>query len=137
MDASECRYCQDTVDWAEKVADLSASTLYLTKDQSNKGRCILAVKGHHGEPFQLPDQEWAAFSADLRRAAKALNSAFKPDKINYGAYGDTYPHFHFHIVPKYRGGKSWGGPFDMNLAPQRTVPDAEFESIIAEIKKYL
>ncbi|MFQ8729698.1 MAG: HIT family protein [Enterocloster bolteae] len=37
--------------------------------------------------------------------ARAVHKVFQPDKVNYGAYGDTGHHLHFHIVPKYEG--SW------------------------------
>jgi diadenosine tetraphosphate (Ap4A) HIT family hydrolase len=137
MDKSECKYCRKVVDVAEKVADLTASTLYLSKDQSYKGRCILAFNDHKSEPFQLTEAEWQAFTADMRHAAKALSEAFKPAKINYGAVGDTYPHLHFHLVPKYENGKSWNTMFDMHFSPERTVSDTEFESIIEEIRKHL
>ena len=33
-----------------------------------------------------------AFMADVARAAKAIHAAFHPDKLNYGAYGDTGCH---------------------------------------------
>ncbi|GMO56873.1 MAG: HIT family protein [Treponemataceae bacterium] len=137
MDKAECKYCRKVVDVAEKVADLTASTLYLTKDQSYKGRCILAFSDHKSEPFQLTESEWQSFTADMRHAAKALSEAFHPAKINYGAVGDTYPHLHFHLVPKYENGKSWNTLFDMQFSPERTVPDAEFERTIEEIRKHL
>jgi diadenosine tetraphosphate (Ap4A) HIT family hydrolase len=31
---------------------------------------------------------------------------FKPDKINYGAFGDKIPHLHMHLVPKHEGRKA-------------------------------
>jgi diadenosine tetraphosphate (Ap4A) HIT family hydrolase len=137
MDKSECKYCKKIVDVAEEIANLAASTLYLSKNQSYKGRCILAFNDHKSEPFQLTDAEWQAFTADMRRAALALSEAFKPAKINYGAVGDTYPHLHFHLVPKYENGKSWNTMFDMQLSTERTISDTEFEGTIEEIKKYL
>ena len=32
-------------------------------------------------------------------------------KINLGSFGDSNPHLHFHIVPKYEGGFEFGGSF--------------------------
>ena len=31
-----------------------------------------------------------------------MHELFHPDKVNYGAYGDTGHHLHFHLVPKYK-----------------------------------
>ena len=53
--------------------------------------------------------------ADVRRVAGALHRAFSPDKINFGAYGDTMHHLHFHLVPKYADDPfEFGDVFAMN-----------------------
>ena len=52
-------------------------------------------------------------------AAKAIHAAFHPDKLNYGAYGDTGCHLHMHLCPKYKDGFEWGGTFEMN--PGKTL----------------
>jgi diadenosine tetraphosphate (Ap4A) HIT family hydrolase len=137
MKADNCRYCSKGTDIAEIVADLEISTLYLTKDQSYKGRCILALNDHKTELFQLGPDELQAFSRDMARAAKALFEVFKPGKINYAAFGDTYPHVHFHLVPKYEGAKSWGSQFDLPLSSTNLAPREELAAQIEEIKSKL
>ena len=73
---------------------------------------------------------------DVARAANALHKAFRPDKVNYGAYGDTGCHLHMHLVPKYKGGDEWGGVFQMN--PQKTyLSEEEYEEMICKIKENL
>ena len=72
----------------------------------------------------------------MARAARALHAAFHPDKINYGAYGDTGCHLHFHLVPKYRDGYEWGGVFAMN--PGETFrSEAEYRELIEAIRAHL
>jgi diadenosine tetraphosphate (Ap4A) HIT family hydrolase len=137
MKTAECRYCSKGTDIAEVVADLEVSTLYLTKDQSYKGRCILALNDHKTELFQLGPDELQAFSRDMARAAKALHEVFRPGKINYAAFGDTYPHVHFHLVPKYEGGKSWGSQFDLPLSSTNLASREELTARIDEIKNKL
>ena len=137
MKADNCRYCSKGTDIAEVVADLEVSTLYLTKDQSYKGRCIIALNDHKTELFQLDPGELQAFSRDMARAAKALYEIFKPGKINYAAFGDTYPHVHFHLVPKYEGGKSWGTPFELAMSSDNTASPEELAARIKEIKSKL
>ena len=137
MKTDNCRYCSKGTDIAEIVADLEVSTLYITKDQSYKGRCILALNDHKTELFQLGAEELQAFSRDMARAAKALYETFKPGKINYAAFGDTYPHVHFHLVPKYEGGKSWGSPFELPLSSENIASSEELAARIKEIKSRL
>ena len=80
------------------ICELSVSDLILFKEQSHPGRCIVAYKGHISELVDLTDEERNAFFSDVAKAAKAIHAAFHPDKINYGAYGDTMQHLHFHLV---------------------------------------
>ena len=96
------------------ICDLSVSSLILFKEQSHPGRCIVAYKDHVSEIVNISDEERDAFFADVARAAKAIHAAFHPDKVNYGAYGDTGCHLHMHLVPKYKDGFEWGGVFEMN-----------------------
>jgi diadenosine tetraphosphate (Ap4A) HIT family hydrolase len=139
MKNQNCKYCQapERIDVALKTAELEITNLYVTFDQSYKGRCILALKTHKTEFFLLDKDEQAAFSRDLAKAAKAIWDAFKPDKLNYMVCGDLYPHFHMHLVPKYEGGKTWGVPFDMALSEKDAPPEAEFAAIAEEIRKRL
>jgi diadenosine tetraphosphate (Ap4A) HIT family hydrolase len=137
MGIADCRYCTRTTDIVEIVADLEVSTLYVTKDQAYRGRCILALKEHKTEVFQLSAGEVEAFGRDMAKASKAIYDAFKPDKINYAAFGDVYPHLHFHLAPKYKGGKSWGEPFDLAPDPDGVLPEEELEGVIRKIRVML
>lgn len=118
------------------ICDLDASVLVLFKEQSHPGRCIVAYKDHVGEMVELSDEERNAFFADVNRVAKALHAAFHPDKINYGAYGDTGRHMHFHLVPKYKDQAEWGGIFQMD-PKQVYLTDGEYAEMIAKIKANL
>ncbi len=118
------------------ICDLSVSQLILFKEQSHPGRCIVAYKDHVSELVNLTDEERNAYFADVAQAAKAIHTVFQPKKVNYGAYGDTGCHLHFHLVPKYEGEFEYGGVFAMN--PAKTyLTDGEYEKIIADIKAAL
>lgn len=136
----DCLYCrkdQRLQDLMIEVAPLSVSTLYLFKEQTHRGRCVVAYRAHVNELFELSDSELTAFMRDVARAAKAIKAAFGPNKINYGAYSDKLPHLHMHLVPKYEGGANWGAPFEMMPAAKKLLSDAEYLSLIATIKAQL
>ena len=118
------------------ICELSVSTLILFKEQSHPGRCIVAYKDHVSEIVDISEEERNAFFADVARAAKAIHAAFHPDKVNYGAYGDTGCHLHFHLVPKYRDQYEWGGVFAMNPG-QTLLADAQYAEMIEKIKSCL
>ena len=134
-----CGYCMggELLDaFGIKICDLSVSQLILFKEQSHPGRCIVAYKDHVSEITDISDAERDAFFADINRAAKAIHAVFKPEKLNYGAYGDTGCHLHMHLVPKYRDGFEWGGVFAMN--PGKVfLSDAEYADMIEKIKAAL
>ena len=118
------------------ICDLSVSSLILFKEQSHPGRCIVAYNDHVSEIVNISDEERNAFFDDVARAARAIHKAFSPDKVNYGAYGDTGFHLHMHLVPKYKDGFEWGGVFEMN--PGKTLlTDEQYADMIAKIKAAL
>ncbi len=134
-----CAYCMEgelVAKFGIKICELEASKVYLFKEQSHKGRVIVAHKKHVGDMQELTAEERSVYFEDVAKVAGALKAAFSPDKINYGAYGDTGHHLHFHLVPKYADGYEWGGVFAMN--PDKVyLTDEEYNSIIAAIKKEL
>lgn len=87
---------------------------------------------HVKELFELSDQELSLFMNDVKKVAAAVDRAFQPNKINYGAYGDTLHHLHLHVVPKYEGEDNWGSTFVMN--PGKVyLTDKEYSDMIKKI----
>lgn len=136
----DCLYCrkdQRLSDLMLEITPLNVSTLYLFKEQTYRGRCVVAYNQHVNELFELPAAELALFMQDVARAAKAMNTAFGPAKINYGAYSDKLPHLHMHLVPKYIDGPSWGTTFTMMPEPKHLLTAADYETLITQIKRAL
>ena len=134
-----CSYCAEGAlldAFGIKICDLPASKLYLFKEQSHKGRVIVASKFHVSEMIDPSDADRHAFLDDVCRVARALHAAFQPKKVNYGAYGDTGCHLHFHLVPKYEGEFEYGGTFEMN-PKRKTLAPEEYDALIAAIKAAL
>ena len=135
-----CGYCAEgeyLAVYGIKICELAATKVYLFKEQSHKGRMIVASKLHVSEITALTDAERDAFFADVGKVAKAIHAVFKPTKLNYGAYGDTGHHLHFHLVPKYSNDEfEWGGVFAMN--PKRKFLEAgEYDAMVAAIRTEL
>ena len=134
-----CGYCQggELLDkFGIKICDLDVSQLILFKEQSKRGRCIVAYQDHVSEIVDISEEQRNRFFADVTKAARAIHKVFHPDKLNYGAYGDTGCHLHMHLVPKYKDGDEWGGTFQMN--PGKVfLSEEEYADMIEQIKANL
>ncbi len=135
----ECLYCQNNETLHNlmiEIQHLSVSRVFLFKEQTYRGRCLVAYDGHVNDLNELSDEQRNAFMGDVARVTRAMQQAFNPEKINYGAYSDKLSHLHFHLAPKYVDGPDYGGTFQMN--PGKVyLSDAEYQDLIAQIKKYL
>ncbi|MBQ8076265.1 MAG: HIT family protein [Oscillospiraceae bacterium] len=135
----KCGYCMggELLDaYGIPICELQVSSLILFREQSHPGRCIVAYRDHVSEITDLTAEERAAFIEDINRAAKAIHAAFHPEKLNYGAYGDTGCHLHVHLVPKYRDEYEWGGVFAMNPG-KVALSEEEYSAMIQKIKENL
>lgn len=136
---NNCAYCVEgdlVAKFGIKICELNASKVYLFKEQSHLGRCIVASKKHVGDMTELTAEERAAYFEDVAKVANAIKAAFHPDKVNFGAYGDTGHHLHFHLCPKYKDEYEWGGVFLMD--PNKThLSEEEYAQVIEKIKSNL
>lgn len=135
----DCLYCQNNEtlhDLMIEFAQLSVSRAFLFREQTYRGRCLVAYNGHVNDLNELSDDERNAFMADVVRVTRAMQMVFTPEKINYGAYSDKLSHLHFHLAPKYVDGPDYGGVFQMN--PGKVyLTDAEYQEMIEALKKAL
>ena len=133
----DCFYCrkdQRLHDLMIEITPLKVSTLYLFKEQTYRGRCVVAYRSHVNELFELPDTEVALFMQDVANAARAIKTTLGANKINYGAYSDKLPHLHMHLVPKYADGPGWGTTFTMMPDPKKLLTNEEYAALSAKIK---
>jgi diadenosine tetraphosphate (Ap4A) HIT family hydrolase len=116
-----------------QIADLEVSSVFLFKEQTYFGRCVVAYKDHDVELVQIDDDRLLPFMHDVQKVANAIQKAFNPAKINFGFYSDKLKHLHVHIVPKYVDGPDYGGVFAMN--PQTNyLSDEQYSDMISKIK---
>src|SRR5687767_2383384 len=111
-------------DWNERVAGTSCEMcasqridndkhgirVYTTPDidavlqraNIQRGYTLVIWRGRHVvEPYELDDDEAAAYWREVLKVARALAAHFRPKKMNYQTLGNTVPHLHTHLVPRY------------------------------------
>lgn len=118
------------------IASLKLSRLRLAANQWVPGYCVLVCTKHVVEPHQLPKQDQVEFFEDVMRAAQALERVFRPVKMNYEILGNSVPHLHCHITPRYYGDPAPGRPIHQN-AQHVVLSEGEYEQRIGLIRAAL
>jgi diadenosine tetraphosphate (Ap4A) HIT family hydrolase len=102
-----CVFCREILSkelesHPRKVADLQVSTAILSSNQICRGYCVLVYnRGHATELFRLSKEERRLFCEDLNRLAEAIYNGLNPHKLNYELLGNSVPHLHWHLIPRY------------------------------------
>lgn len=92
-----------------RVRKLTASTLYLDRNQAYYGHGVLIFDRRHATRIdELTPDEWQACAADLHAACKAIVAAVEPDHLNVESLGNMVPHLHWHIFPRFQSDPRWG-----------------------------
>ena len=94
------------------LADLGATWVTGGPTAPLPGYACVVSKHHVIEPFDLSAPDLAAFWDDAMLAARVLNEVFRPAKLNYEIHGNTIPHLHLHLFPRFAGDPFVGGPID-------------------------
>lgn len=126
------------------ISQLYISTLLLFRDQRFRGYSILSFDPWDATRLDdLIEDEYTAFMSDVRTASIALRQALNPDHMNYELLGNSNPHLHWHIVPRYKTDPRWGRPiwedyprgeFTHN---RQTLPDDEYRELVRLIQSHL
>lgn len=88
------------------------SDAYLQRaDVGQPGYTIVIWRGRHvAEPTELSPDEASGYFADVLTVARALEAHYRPIKLNLEMLGNSLPHLHTHVVPRYPSDGSPGQP---------------------------
>jgi len=106
------------------VAELSAGYAVLAWNQFYPGYTLFLGKTCAPELHALPAAERETFLREMSVVAEAVFRAFSPRKLNYELLGNSVPHVHWHLIPRYTDDANPRFPIWANQAfldaPQRT-----------------
>ena len=75
----------------------------------------MVARQHVEEPFELADAG-AGWWAECMAVARAVKDELTSPKLNYEIHGNTVPHLHLHIYPRFVGDPYEGCPIDGSSA---------------------
>jgi diadenosine tetraphosphate (Ap4A) HIT family hydrolase len=81
------------------------------------------------EPTELSDDEATSFWRDVLATGRRVEAVYKPLKLNYLLAGNTLPHLHAHVLPRYEDDDpNPGHPFQFPASPPPPFPEAELQA---------
>lgn len=91
------------------------------------GYCVVVWKlGHVAEPSDLDAAAAAGYWLDVVRVGRAVREVFAPVKLNYLTLGNTVPHLHTHVLPRYFDDPAPGGPIPWEaIFSEAPVPEPD------------
>ena len=106
------------------------SDAYLVRADIQRGLSVVVWRGRHVvEPTELSDAEAAAYGREVLRVSRALLAVLRPVKLNYDVLGNSVPHLHTHLVPRYADDPRPGWPFPF---PEQDPPAMPEERLRAD-----
>ncbi len=134
-----CKPRPDVNEFHYLVCGLSVSSLYLSRNQVYRGTCAVVYDpGHVTQLHELSRDHLQRYSTDIWVAESAVSLALQPDHMNVETLGNTVPHLHTHIIPRYRSDPRWGRPIWTNTRGEMSsvmASDAECEVLAETLRK--
>lgn len=119
------------------IAEFGLSRLWLSANQVVPGYSVLVCHKHVREPFELSSKERIMYFEDLMLAGEALELAYHADKMNFEILGNTVPHLHCHIIPRYYGDPYPDGPVPLPFSETILLNPEQYQEKVALIRSVL
>lgn len=83
------------------VLELETGYVVIGDFQFYKGYTLFLCKKHVGELHELDKEFKEKFLSEMSIVSEAVFNIFKPKKLNCELLGNSDPHLHWHIFPRY------------------------------------
>ena len=121
------------------IAELKSCYVILGDQQFYRGYCVLFAKLHATELYLMPADDARLLFDEMRLVAEAIAAVVKPWKMNYECLGNSEPHVHWHLLPRYETDEMRHGPIWLRPESERKVTLAEDDrrSLLGSIRHQL
>lgn len=118
------------------------SDAYLVRsDVGQRGYCVVIWRGRHlADPTELSADEASGYFGEALRVGRALEKQYKPIKMNFEMLGNSLPHLHTHVIPRYLDDGEPGHPAHFmrtDLKDEPRIPDDEYARDLDALRELL
>ncbi|MGA7871758.1 MAG: HIT family protein [Candidatus Binatus sp.] len=121
------------------IAELKSSYVILGDQQFYRGYCVLLSKAHATELYLMPADDARLLFDEMRLTAEAVAAVVKPWKMNYECLGNSEPHVHWHLLPRYETDEMRRGPIWLRPESERkvTLDENDRRALVGSIRRQL
>jgi diadenosine tetraphosphate (Ap4A) HIT family hydrolase len=112
----------------------------LQRARIQRGYTVVIWRGRHvAEPTELSGEEANGYWQELLKVADALLHYYRPLKMNYQTLGNSLPHLHTHLIPRYNEDPApgWVFPLPRTGPDFPVIPEAQLERDAAALRGLL
>lgn len=114
------------------------SDAYLQREDIQRGYSVVVWRGRHvAEPTELSAEEATAYWLEVLRVGQAIENVLEPVKLNYDLLGNSLPHLHTHVVPRYADDPRPGWPLPFPEEPRPPIEDEAFRRDLEALGRWL
>jgi diadenosine tetraphosphate (Ap4A) HIT family hydrolase len=128
----------DELRYGARIFAGRVSDAYLQRADVQRGYTIVIWRGRHvAEPTELSQDEAARYWLEVVRVAWALEKHLEPVKMNYNVLGNSLPHLHTHVLPRYADDPRPGWPFPFPEDDPPPIDEEEFRADVEALRALL
>ncbi len=122
------RLAQDSYE----VDDLDLCQVRLMNDSAYPWLILIPRRPGLENFHDLAEEDLATMTQELAKACRALESIYKPDKINVASLGNEVPQLHFHVIARFESDAAWPGPV-WGVQPAKPYQQEALDDLLVQL----
>ncbi len=130
----------DEDEYGVRISAGKYSDAYLQRAAVQRGYTVVIWRGRHvAEPTDLEPEEASGYWLEVLDVARALQHNYRPLKMNYETLGNSLPHLHTHLVPRYLDDPAPGRPYPLlaDVSSLPAIPEPQLREEAAALQAIL
>jgi diadenosine tetraphosphate (Ap4A) HIT family hydrolase len=135
-----CPMCEqgrlDETEYGARIFAGEVADAYLQRSNVQRGYTVVVWRGRHvAEPTELSPEEAAQYWLEVLEVGRRIERELLPVKLNYETLGNSMPHLHTHVMPRYAldPRPEWPFPYPEGEDPG-PLDEAEFRADVEALR---